>query len=183
MADGTRERGAISLVDTDVPEFRDRDTRLRLLDGWGIDAAVMLPTAGWRGTRRWRTTPRPRRRAACPFNRWLEDDWGYAYRDRLFAPPFISLHDVDESVRELERVLARCTHGAHPHRTGGGAFAGRRLTSTRSGRWIHEARIPVVLHVSRPRLMGSTSPLDWGEDPASAPPQGHVRLPVRLLLF
>ncbi len=39
------------------------------------------------------------------FNRWLEDDWGYAYRERIFAAPMITLVDVDAAVAELARVL------------------------------------------------------------------------------
>ena len=39
------------------------------------------------------------------FNRWLEDDWGYAYKERIFAAPMITLIDVDAAVTELRRVL------------------------------------------------------------------------------
>jgi len=41
------------------------------------------------------------------FNRWLEEDWGFAYRDRIYASPYISLCDVDFAVSELEWALAR----------------------------------------------------------------------------
>jgi len=41
------------------------------------------------------------------FNRWLEEDWGFAYRDRIFAAPYLSLCDVDWAVRELEWALDR----------------------------------------------------------------------------
>ena len=39
------------------------------------------------------------------FNRWLAEDWGMAYPDRIFAAPYITLVDVDEAVRELEWAL------------------------------------------------------------------------------
>jgi predicted TIM-barrel fold metal-dependent hydrolase len=41
------------------------------------------------------------------FNRWLEEEWGFAYQDRLFATAVISLADVDEAVRMLEWALER----------------------------------------------------------------------------
>jgi predicted TIM-barrel fold metal-dependent hydrolase len=41
------------------------------------------------------------------FNRWLDEDWGFAHQDRLFATPLLSLSDVDEAVRMLEWVLDR----------------------------------------------------------------------------
>ena len=39
------------------------------------------------------------------FNRWLDEDWGCNYRDRIYAAPYISLCDVDWAVRELEWAL------------------------------------------------------------------------------
>jgi predicted TIM-barrel fold metal-dependent hydrolase len=39
------------------------------------------------------------------FNRWLAEDWGMAYKDRIFAAPYISLADLDEAVVELEWAL------------------------------------------------------------------------------
>ncbi len=33
------------------------------------------------------------------FNRWVEEDWGFNYQDRLFAAPYISLADLDERHR------------------------------------------------------------------------------------
>jgi predicted TIM-barrel fold metal-dependent hydrolase len=41
------------------------------------------------------------------FNRWLDEDWGFAYEDRIFAGPYLSLADVDWAVRELEWALDR----------------------------------------------------------------------------
>ena len=74
------------------------------------------------------------------FNRWLDEDWGFAYEDRIFAAPYISLADVDGAVRELEWAL---DHGARvdracarPRRRTAARAALRRPTrdSTRSGR-------------------------------------------------
>ena len=41
------------------------------------------------------------------FNRWLDDDWGFAYQNRIFAVPFLTLSDVDQAVDELEWCLER----------------------------------------------------------------------------
>ena len=43
--------------------------------------------------------------AFSAFNRWLEDDWGYAYKERIFAAPMLTLIDLDAAVAELQRVL------------------------------------------------------------------------------
>jgi len=39
------------------------------------------------------------------FNRWLVEDWGTEYQNRIFAAPYISLANVDEAVAELEWAL------------------------------------------------------------------------------
>ena len=45
------------------------------------------------------------------FNRWLEEDWGCNYQDRIFASPYITLADVDFACEELEWALAQdATH-------------------------------------------------------------------------
>jgi predicted TIM-barrel fold metal-dependent hydrolase len=41
------------------------------------------------------------------FNRWLEEDWGFAHRDRIFAAPYLTLADVDWAVSELEWAIDR----------------------------------------------------------------------------
>ena len=43
------------------------------------------------------------------FNRWLEEDWGFAYQNRIFGVPFLTLSDVDQAVEELDWCLE---HGA-----------------------------------------------------------------------
>ena len=41
------------------------------------------------------------------FNRWMEEDWGFAYKERIFAAPYITLCKPDNAVRELEWALER----------------------------------------------------------------------------
>ena len=40
------------------------------------------------------------------FNRWIEEDWGFAYENRIFAPAMLSLIDLEGACQELERVLS-----------------------------------------------------------------------------
>jgi len=41
------------------------------------------------------------------FNRWLEEDWGFNYQDRIYAGPYLSLADPAWAVQELEWALDR----------------------------------------------------------------------------
>jgi predicted TIM-barrel fold metal-dependent hydrolase len=89
------------------PEYRDRDARIALMDAQGMDGCIMLPTLGV-GMEQALTGDLPALAAAFrAFNRWLDDDWGFAYQDRIFAAPYITLTDAANAVAELEWALER----------------------------------------------------------------------------
>ncbi len=89
------------------PEYRDRDARLAVMDAQGIDACFMFPTLGVGMEVALADDPEAAVAAFHAFNRWLDEDWGYAYQGRIFAAPIIPLVDVDAAVAELELVLSR----------------------------------------------------------------------------
>ncbi|OAA27862.1 Amidohydrolase [Frankia sp. EI5c] len=89
------------------PEYRDRDARLRVMDELGLDGAFFFPTLGV-GMERALKDDLPAARAAFrAFNRWLDEDWGFAYRGRIFAAPYLSLSDPAAAVAELRWALER----------------------------------------------------------------------------
>lgn len=87
------------------PGFHDRTARLQVMDDQGIEAAIMLPTLAMTVWHQMRHDIEGTFANVRAFNRWLEDDWGFAYDGRIFAAPFLSLLDVDLAVAELDRVL------------------------------------------------------------------------------
>lgn len=89
------------------PEYMDRDLRVERIKEQGLEGIWLFPTAGI-------LYEEPMVRdidAMCTmfegFNRWLDDDWGVNYKDKLFAAPYITLSDVDFACRELEWALER----------------------------------------------------------------------------
>ncbi|CAB4736471.1 MAG: amidohydrolase family protein [Actinobacteria bacterium] len=88
------------------PEYHDRDARLAVMDAQGIDACWLFPTLAVGMEEALKHDPEAVMVAFRGFNEWLEDDWGYAYRDRLYAAPYLSLVDLDGAIAELERVLS-----------------------------------------------------------------------------
>jgi predicted TIM-barrel fold metal-dependent hydrolase len=89
------------------PEYRDRDARLNLMDAQGMAGAILLPTLGV-GMEHALAHDLPTLTAAFrAFNRWLAEDWGFAYRERIFAAPYITLADPDNAARELAWALER----------------------------------------------------------------------------
>ena len=132
------------------PEYRDRDARLRVMDEQGLDGCFLFPTLGVGMEESLADDPSALTAAFAAFNRWLEDDWGYAYEERIFAAPMLSLVDVDAAVAELTRVLeadARiiCVKGGPAHTPTG-------LTSPADRRFdpfwalVNEAGVTVGIH-------------------------------------
>jgi predicted TIM-barrel fold metal-dependent hydrolase len=106
------------------PEYRDREARLAVMDRQGLDGCFLFPTLGVGMEEALAGDPPALVAAFSAFNRWLEDDWGYAYQERIFAAPMITLVDVEAAVAELTRVLdadARivCIKGGPAHGSAG----------------------------------------------------------------
>ena len=71
------------------PEYRDRKARLAALDSQGLAGTLLFPTLGVGVEHALRDDPEACARAFEAFNRWLDEDWGYRYENRLFAVPCI----------------------------------------------------------------------------------------------
>jgi len=87
------------------PEYRDRDERLRVMDEQGLEKVWLFPTLGMIYEELLTHDPAAVGIMFTAFNRWLEEDWGPAYRDRIYSAPYISLADLDVAVAELQRAL------------------------------------------------------------------------------
>ena len=123
------------------------------MDEHGLDERLAVPDA--RHDLRGAAQARPRGRRPSlftAFNRWLDEDWGFAYQDRIFAAPYITLADVDWAVAELEWALDRGARTdracARPRRTTADGRARRRPTPMFDPFWarVNEAGITVVVH-------------------------------------
>ena len=91
------------------PEYRDRDARLATMDVHGLEKVWMFPTLGMVYEEELKHDPEAVAVLFRAFNRWVEEDWGFEYQDRIFAAPYITLADLDFACSELEWAL---DHGA-----------------------------------------------------------------------
>ncbi|GAA3209697.1 amidohydrolase family protein [Actinocorallia longicatena] len=97
--------GSLRVVEPLHPEYRDRDARVAALDAQGLGLVLLFPTLGC-GVEQALSHDVPATMAALTaFNRWLDEDWGFHFRERLFAAPMISLADPEAALAEVERVL------------------------------------------------------------------------------
>jgi predicted TIM-barrel fold metal-dependent hydrolase len=87
--------------------YRERDDRLALMDRQGLDKVWMFPTVGVLYEELLKHDIPALCHTFTAFNRWLEEDWGCNYRDRIYAAPYITLADVDHACQELESALER----------------------------------------------------------------------------
>lgn len=164
--------GASSQSDTSEPmqaAYQDREARLARMDEQGIEAALLFPTLGVCVEHFMKDDVEQMYANVHAFNRWLDEDWGFAYRDRIFAPPLLSLLDVERAVAELEWVLSR---GARVISLRPGPAFGRSPADPHFDRFwsiLNEAKVPVAFHIGESGYNEMIS-VHWGE-PAN--PSSH----------
>jgi predicted TIM-barrel fold metal-dependent hydrolase len=109
---GKSDKGALgdeltSEEPTAHPEWFHPEPRLAAMDSQGLDAVWLFPSQGVT----MEGPMQPDAEAAVEifraFNRWLDEDWGFAYKDRIYAVPFLTLSDVTSAVAELEWCISR----------------------------------------------------------------------------
>lgn len=134
------------------PEYRDRDARIRTMDEQGLDAVLLFPTLGCGVEQALRHDIPATMASLHAFNRWLEDDWGYFYQERILAAPMISLADPAAALAEIDRTLdlgARVVH-VRPAPVPTGSDKGRSLgDKAHDPVWarLAEAGVPVAFHL------------------------------------
>ena len=86
------------------------------------------------------------------FNRWLEEDWGFDYRDRLIAAPMLSLADPEAAWSRSNALIERGARIVHvrpapvPGPNGTSRSLGNKLHDPVWAR-LAEASIPVAFHL------------------------------------
>jgi predicted TIM-barrel fold metal-dependent hydrolase len=91
---------------SDHPEYRNRDARLKLMDEQGLSGAIFLPTLGVGMEQALLHDPPALVAAFRAFNKWLEEDWGFAYQERIFGAPLLTFVDPDEALTAVQWGLA-----------------------------------------------------------------------------
>jgi len=89
------------------PEYMDRDARISRMEEQGLEGAWLFPTQGVLYEEYLKKDIDALCTTFTAFNRWLEEDWGIVYKDKIFTSPYITLADVDWACKELEWALER----------------------------------------------------------------------------
>jgi predicted TIM-barrel fold metal-dependent hydrolase len=159
----TGQRAYPPELDTNLPEFTERSARLRVMDAQDVEATIMLPSHAIHVEHDIRHDVAATYANFRSFNRWVEEEWGYAHEERIFGVPYLPLLDVGETVRELERLLAL---GARVVMIRTGPVAGMSTANRHFDPvWarLNEAGIPFLMHFSNAGYTEFFSAA-WGEE-------------------
>ena len=165
------DRTKIQAVEPARTEYRDRDARLEVLEQQGLEATLLFPTMGVAIEEALRNDVPAMVATVRAFNRWLEEDWGFAYENKLFGVPLVALADPDEAVREVEWCLSKGARMLHlrpaPVPTEQGYRSpGDELFDPVWAR-VDEAGVPVALHLGDSGYQRLNA--QWGENPEFEP--------------
>ena len=104
----TDMRAAFGELDPISPAYRDRETRVKLLDEQNLEACFLFPTLGVGMEMALKDDPVAACAAFRAFNRYLDDDWGFANADgRIYPAAAIPLIDPEWAAEELAWAIER----------------------------------------------------------------------------
>ena len=87
--------------------YVDRDARLEIMESQNLESIWLFPTLGVLYEELLKDDLQAVVALMHGFNRWIEEDWGFDYKEKIFASPYISLMDIDQAVSELEWCLEK----------------------------------------------------------------------------
>lgn len=87
--------------------YMDKGARVGRIEEQGLQGIWLFPTLGVLYEELLKHDTEAVKTLFCAFNRWLDEDWGCNYKNKIFAAPYISLCDVDFACKELEWALGR----------------------------------------------------------------------------
>lgn len=90
-----------------IPAFFEPAPRLELMDQQGVDRSLMIPTLASLIEERLRDDPVAIHVIVHSLNQWLDEVWGFNYKNRIFTTPVITLPIVDKAIEELEWAVKR----------------------------------------------------------------------------
>jgi predicted TIM-barrel fold metal-dependent hydrolase len=134
------------------PEYQSREARIATMDEQGLDAVLMFPTLACGIEQALRQDIPATVATLSAFNRWLDEDWGFSYEDRIITAPMLSLADPDAALEELDWLLAKGVRIVHlrpapvPTADGRGRSLGDAAHDPVWAR-LAQAGIPVAFHL------------------------------------
>jgi predicted TIM-barrel fold metal-dependent hydrolase len=132
------------------PEYREPAARGARLDEQGLVGCWLFPTLGMIYEEPLKDDPFAVCQTFRAFNRWVEEDWGFNFEDRIYAAPYLTLADADWAVDELTWALDHGTRTIVMRPAAPTTAVGRLspFDATFDGFWqlANDSGVTVVLH-------------------------------------
>jgi predicted TIM-barrel fold metal-dependent hydrolase len=147
-----------------LPEFVERQPRLRMLEAQGVERCVLFPAGGALAAEHYVADTDALYANLQSFNLWYDETWGFNYHDKIYATALLSLRDLDRAVALTDMVLDM---GAKVVLLPTGPAYGRSPGDPYFDPiWsrLDEAGVTVALHIMPFWYFDSISPA-WGHDP------------------
>jgi predicted TIM-barrel fold metal-dependent hydrolase len=87
------------------PEYRNRDARVTVMDAQGLASIFLLPTLALGIEENLNSDPAALHAAFRSFNRWVNEEWGFARDDRIIAPALGCLVDAEQAEKDLQELI------------------------------------------------------------------------------
>lgn len=138
------------------PASRDRDERIKLLDGQGVEACLNYPTLANLVEHSAAEDVELTAAIIHGLNQWMLETWGFTYKDRLYMTPVLTLGILDNALRELEFILEKGAKVALIKPAPVNTYRGWRSPALPEfdpfWREVEAAGLPIVIHGSQPPL-------------------------------
>ncbi len=147
-----------------LPEYVEREARLKLLDEQEVAKCVLFPGALALSGENYVADTEALYANLSSYNRWYDEAWGFNYQDRIYATALLSLRDLERGVALTDEVLER---GAKVVLLPTGPAYGRSPGDPYFDPiWsrLNEAGVVVALHIMPNWYFEAISPA-WGQDP------------------
>lgn len=86
-------------------EYLDKNKRILQLQEQQIEKAIMYPGGWGLLAEAYLDDTEVLYDNIRAFNRWINEDWGFAFEDTIYAPAMMSMRDLELACAELDRVL------------------------------------------------------------------------------
>ena len=146
-----------------TPDMYDRDARLKKMDEFGVDGALVF-IGDFTSTLGYYAPDDSGHAVLHAYNQWLCDKWGFAHKDRLYGTGTLALWDTDLAIKEADWMIK---NGARAVVVPMGPAQGKSLAHPDFDPvWsrLNEAGVVVTFHVSEATFMHSLI-REWGEKP------------------
>lgn len=143
------------------PEYRNRDKRLAQLAEQQIEKSILYPGGWGLLAEAYLDDTEVLYDNLEAFNRWIDEDWGFDYKNTIYAPALLSMRDLDRACAELDRVIAA---GARFIMLPAGPAYGRSPGDPYFDPFwarVNEAKIVVSYHISEFYYQENVA-ADWG---------------------